>query len=231
MTETKKGIVETLCTVDVSASVKEKNGNKYLPWASCWEVVLSHYPKSYFTVYKQQIVYHDENKEYVLERPWFTSGTGWVEVEVHIVSDDEERVHREIYPILDYKNASIPEDKITIYDVNKSLKRGLVKAVAIASLLGISLFYGEDLPFTSREIEQLVENVKNVAAAKATLSTEAQNKVRELCKKAERKANPTMDEDLISGNYTNIDDIEILTELYTNLLAIRAQKKTKKESD
>ena len=43
----------------------------------------------------------------------------------------------------------------------------------------------------------------------------------ELCKAAEKQANPDMDDDLIVGNYNNIEDVDILTNLKKQLLAVR----------
>lgn len=231
----RKGIFKTLSEYDVSKFVKEKNHNSYLPWASCWEIVRKIYPRSYYVIHKQQIIIKNETREFVMERPWFTDGTGWVEVEVHVIDSDnsgnviEDVSHTEIYPIMDYANKALTEDKITTAEVNKSLKRGLVKAVAEASGLGLHLFYGEDLPRSSKDVEDLQTKVAEVSAKKAKLSAESQKKVAELCKRAEAEANPNLDEDLISGNYRNIEDVEILTNLYANLLAIRTPKKTSKE--
>ena len=71
MSETEKGIVETLSAIDVSEYVKEKNGNKYLPWARCWSIVKSYYPQSdYFDeaedgdVIKNRFNYNDGTGNY-----------------------------------------------------------------------------------------------------------------------------------------------------------------------
>jgi len=230
-TETKTirtGIVETLKNFDISKQTRKKNGNTYLPWANCWEDVKSIYPDSYFVIHKQQITFTESDKTYIVERPWFVAdGTGWVEVEVFVVDKDESgeivemQSHCETYPILDLKNKSVPFDDITTAEVNKSLKRALVKAVAEATLLGINLFYGEDLPTGSREVEELIANISEIVAKKVAISDAAKKKVKELCVKAEREANPDLEDDLITGNYKNIDDADVLTKLQANLMAIR----------
>ena len=63
--------------------------------------------------------------------------------------------------------------------------------------------------------------IKNIATKKCNLSDKAKAKVGELCKSAEREANPDMEDELISGNYNNIEDIDILTKLKKQLLAVR----------
>jgi hypothetical protein len=46
---------------------------------------------------------------------------------------------------MDYKNQSIPVEKITSFDVNKAIQRSLTKAVARHGL-GLYIYAGEDLP-------------------------------------------------------------------------------------
>ena len=69
--------------------------------------------------------------------------------------------------------------------------------------------------------EDLKELIKEVVKAKCKISDKAKEKVAELCKKAEKEANPNTDDELISGNYKIINDVDILENLYTNLLAVR----------
>jgi hypothetical protein len=47
------------------------------------------------------------------------------------------------YPVIDYKNKSIPYDKITSFDVNSAIMRGIVKCFAMFNL-GINI-YGSSL--------------------------------------------------------------------------------------
>ena len=49
----------------------------------------------------------------------------------------------------------------------------------------------------------------------------AKAKVAECCKAAEKEADPSLADDAITGNYKNIEDVEILTNLKKQLLAIR----------
>ena len=46
---------------------------------------------------------------------------------------------------MDYRNASIPIDKVTSFDVNKAIQRSLTKAAARHGL-GLYIYAGEDLP-------------------------------------------------------------------------------------
>lgn len=218
MSETEKGIVETLSAIDVSEYVKEKNGNKYLPWARCWSIVKSYYPQSDYFDEVQEINLGDR----VVPRPWFDDGkTAWVRTTVVIKSDTEEIQHTESYPILDLRNKSMAADSITTADFNKSEKRSLTKAVAVATGLGLHLFYGEDYNEDVTKTMELLEKVDALAKKKAALSDKAKKQVADLCKEAEKKAFPDIPDDEISGNYKNIEDADILTSLERKLMAVR----------
>jgi len=54
----------------------------------------------------------------------------------------------QIHPVLDSKNRPIPEP--TVFDLNTSLQRCLVKAIALHGL-GLYIYAGEDLPTPSEE--------------------------------------------------------------------------------
>lgn len=212
MEETKKkSVFDILSSIDISDYVKEKNGLSYLPWAKAWEIVKRHFPDATYKVYPQIM------DEYGNTRFWHDDGkSGWVVVGVTI--EGEEQI--ENLAIMDYRNQAIPAEKITSVDANKSKQRCLVKACSYHGLAA-NLYYGEELPESVARAEDLKELIKEVVKAKCKISDKAKEKVAELCKKAEKEANPNTDDELISGNYKIINDVDILENLYTNLLAVR----------
>ncbi|MCD8289896.1 MAG: DUF1071 domain-containing protein, partial [Prevotella sp.] len=150
-------------------------------------------------------------------RFWHDDGkTGWVEVFVTING----LTHNEVLPIMDYKNTAIAADKITSSDANKTYKRCLTKALAMHGL-GVYVYMGEDLPEETTKLNELYTKVANLVKSKCALSEKAKTKVGELCYAAEREANPDLEDSLISGNFKNIDDVEILENLEKKLLAVR----------
>jgi len=97
-----------------------------------------------------QVIY--KNKD---DWNYHTDGrTAWVEVGVTI----EGLEHIEHLPVMDYRNQSIPLEKITSMDVNKAIQRCLVKAIARHGL-GLYIYSGEDLPDTTEE-QKLLEAEK-----------------------------------------------------------------------
>lgn len=205
-----KSVFDILNAVDVSTKIKTKNGLSYLSWTSAWAEVKKKYPDATYKIYPQ--IMADGNTRY-----WHDDGrTGWVEVGVTV--NGEEIV--ETLAIMDFKNKSIPADQITSVDANKSLKRCLVKACALHGL-GLYIYEGEDLPEEVSKTIELKEKIKKLVTKKVALSDKAKLKVAELCKAAEKQANPNLENDLISGNYNNIEDVDILTNLEKQLLAVR----------
>lgn len=124
-------VFATLSIIDCSEHIEKKNGLSYLSWAWSWQILKEKYPNSFYTIYENHegLNYHTDGK------------TCWVKTGVTVEGIE----HIEYLPIMDYRNASIPLGKVTSTDVNKSIQRSLTKAAARHGL-GISLYYGEDIP-------------------------------------------------------------------------------------
>lgn len=125
----------TLNAVDVSEHVEQKNRLTYLSWAWAWAELKKRYPNSTYTIYetKDGCFYHTDGK------------TCWVKTGVTLVDGEYSLEHIEYLPVMDFKNASIPVDKVTSFEVNKAIQRSLTKAVARHGL-GLYIYAGEDLP-------------------------------------------------------------------------------------
>ena len=105
-----------LNSVNVSEKIEKKNNLSYLSWAFAWEEVKKRHPDANYTIYenKDGFFYHTDGK------------TAWVKTGVTVNGIE----HIEYLPVMDYRNNSIPLDKITSFDVNKAIQRSLTKAVA-----------------------------------------------------------------------------------------------------
>ena len=206
---------DELSKIDVSEHVRQKNGLNYLSWMWAWQELKKRYPLSYATVY--------ETNEGMLV--WPDPVGGHVKTSVTIVWEGENgelmsHTVTEYLPVMDFKNKAIAFDSIDSMNVNKTVQRSLTKCIARLGL-GSYLFANEDLPEDVAKALELKEHVKSLATKKAALSDAAKAKVAEYCKKAEKKANPDMDDELITGNYNNIEDVEVLAELEKQLMAVR----------
>ena len=200
-----------LVETNVKDDIKSKNNLKYLPWAAAWKEVKKAYPDANFEIVPQRM------DDYGNTRFWHDDGrTGWVEVSVII----EGISHTETLAIMDFKNKSIPADQITSVDANKSMKRCLTKACALHGL-GLFIYLGEDVPEMVTRLNELYDECSELIKKKCKISDEAKDKVASLCKEAEKKASPGFDDEFITGNPKNIDDVEILEDLKRKLRAVR----------
>lgn len=208
MAET-KSVFETLNNIDVSKKVKEKNSLTYLPWSSAWAEVKKLYPDATFEVIPQ-------TDQFGNKRPWHDDGkSGWVEVAVTING----QTLTETLAIMDFKNKAIPADQITSTDANKSYKRCLVKCLAMHGL-GLYIYEGEDVPEETSKLLELRTAIKELVTKKCS-TDKGKAKVGDLCKAAEKEANPLLADDEITGNYMNIDDVDVLEKLKKQLLTVR----------
>lgn len=204
-------VFETLNSTDLSEKSKEKNGLTYLSWASAWAEVKKLFSNAQYTIHPQVM------DEYGNTRFWHDDGsTGWVEVSVTI----NDLTYTEVLAIMDYRNKSIPADQITSVDANKSMKRCLVKALAMHGL-GLYIYQGEELPEEVSKIAELQEEITELAKKKSAISDSTKTKIITLCKAAEKEANPELDDALITGKIANINDLDILEKLNKQLLAVR----------
>lgn len=129
--ETRKSVFEVLNAVNCNEHTEKKNGLTYLSWAWAWAEVKKRYPGATYTIYenKDGLLYHTDGK------------TAWVKTGVTI--EGIELI--EYLPVMNYKNESISLDRLTSFDVNKTVQRSLTKACARHGL-GLYIYAGEDLP-------------------------------------------------------------------------------------
>ena len=108
--------------------------------------------------------------------------------------------HIEYLPIMDYKNNSIPLEKVTSTDVNKAIQRSLTKAVARHGL-GLYIYAGEDLPEVDRTEDVSTQKItkKEATVLKGMLEKKNVN-VEKLCEQYKVASL----EELTATQYANI---------------------------
>lgn len=203
-----------LSAVDVSGHVEKKNGLNYLSWMWAWSELKKLYPLSYSTVHETAeggLVWKDPNGCHVK-----TSITlVWVEDGV-----EHEHTVTEYLPCMDMRNKSIAYDAIDSMQINKTIQRSLTKCIARLGL-GSYLYMKEDLPEEVTAVAEAIDNIRQLVGAKCGLSENAKALVAKYCKEAEAKANTDFTDDMITGDYRNITDIDILTALERKLKTIK----------
>jgi len=130
-----KSVFQTLSEVSVKSKIERKGNLDYLSWANAWSMLKKLYPNA------QRVVYEDPSTGL----NFFTDGrTAYVKVGI-VVKDIE---HIDYLPVMDYRNSAISIEKVTSFEVNKTIQRSTAKAIALHGL-GLSLWSGEDIPVTT----------------------------------------------------------------------------------
>lgn len=159
-----KKTFEVLNGVDVSGHTEKKDNLTYLSWPWAWAEIMKRYPEATYEIVKTEG-----------GLPYVASELGVI-VYTRVTIGD---MTREMWlPVMDHKNRAMKlapyEVKtkygievvpaVTMFDVNKTIMRCLVKNLAMFGL-GLYIFAGEDLP----------EDVKKEAVAQA--AEEARQKI------------------------------------------------------
>jgi hypothetical protein len=121
----------TLYAINVRDKVEKKGGLDYLSWAYAWAELLSNFPDAKRTVYEDPATGWN----------YFSDGrSAWVKVGITVNGIE----HIDYLPIMNHKNYPIDAEKLTSFDVNKTIQRSTAKAIAMHGL-GLALWTGEDL--------------------------------------------------------------------------------------
>lgn len=144
---------EALSALNLNDMCEKRDGLTYLPWSDCFDVLRSVFPSATYRVIK--------NQEGL---PYFADPNTGIMVFTEITIDG---ITSECFlPVMDYKNQAMKlvpytyqawdrtkkayVDKTvaaaTMFDINKTIWRCLVKNIAIATGIGLYIFKGEDVP-------------------------------------------------------------------------------------
>lgn len=154
---------QKLCAVDVREHVEKKGKFSYLSWAWAVQELGKIDPTATWEVIK-----HDN-------LPYLKTELGYfVEVAVTVQGVKKSQIH----PILDHNNR--PHPKPTSFDVNTSIQRALVKAIALHGL-GLYIYAGEDLPPGDDTERKIVEaKITPTAGAKERLTIDQITRIDDL---------------------------------------------------
>lgn len=168
-------IFEKLNNINVNEHTEKKNNLTYLSWAWAWAEFCKVFPTAEYEVYKNEkgLPYvYDENTGYM------------VYVKVRVEEEGKTLEHEMWLPVMDNQNNAMKSapyvkktkykevtvDAATMFDVNKTIMRCLVKCLAMFGL-GLYIYAGEDLPEdesqdTSKSTDEMRAEVKKLMAEK-----------------------------------------------------------------
>lgn len=194
---------EKLCERDVSKYTEKKNGLTYLSWTYAWKEFKKAYPEATYTIT------HWDGKPYL-----FDERLGYM-VETTVSTGDE--THSMWLPVMNSTNKAqkhipyeiktssgkiITVEPATMFDINTTIMRCLVKNIAMFGL-GLYIYAGEDLPELSETTiaeKKAEENAKKASAMKT--------RIKELL----NQIDPAVDTSKFK-DFETIDDLETLTNI------------------
>ena len=149
---------EALSALNLNEFVEKRNDLTYLPWSNAFDVLRSVYPSATYKVIR--------NSDGL---PYFADPNTGIIVFTEVTIDG---ITSECFlPVMDFKNQAMKlepytyqawnsfkkcnEEKsvaaATMFDINKTIWRCLVKNIAIATGIGLYIFKGEDVPERSND--------------------------------------------------------------------------------
>ena len=149
-------IFEQLSSLNVNEFVERKGRFSYLSWAHAVDILRRKDPSATWEVVRFDGL------------PYLQCDCGYfVEVAVTCQGNTFSQIH----PVLDNNNK--PISKPNSFQINTSIQRALVKAIAIASGLGLYIYQGEDLPSGAEDTPQARETL----TAELTLDQQEEQRI------------------------------------------------------
>lgn len=199
-------VISVFLSKNVNDMTEKKNGFTYLSWALAWKEVLETYPTATYRILKNE-----------KGLPYFADETGaicFTEVTIEGIT------HEMWLPVMDGANKAMKKESYTyktkfgeksveaytMFDINKTVMRCLVKNLAMFGL-GLYIYAGEDLPNALEEVK-----IDKVEIKKELTEEEKKEKAIKLIEKLCVKNGLSYDESIFKKM-----DINELTEQY-NLL-------------
>jgi hypothetical protein len=129
-----KSVFEQLSALNLSSKVEKRGQLSYLSWATAWSECKKLFPDMTRVVYESETGMN-----------YFSDGaTAWVKVGVTINGLE----YIDYLPVMNHMNKSIPLASLTSFDVNKTIQRSTVKALALHGL-ALNIYAKEDFPEAS----------------------------------------------------------------------------------
>jgi hypothetical protein len=138
-------VFQTLSAINLNDKTEKKKDLTYLSWTYAWSEVMKHYPDASY-----EVMFFD-GYPYI-----YDPSTGYMVFTKVTIKD---KTHSMWLPVMDGANKSMKSeeytyatkfgnktvDACTMFDINKTIMRCLVKNLAMFGL-GIYIYSGEDLP-------------------------------------------------------------------------------------
>ena len=152
-----------LSKTDVTKHIEKKGKFNYLSWPYAVSEFRKACPNGTW-----EVGFYGEN-----DQPYSQTDSGcFVAVKVWPDTDKPKLSFTQIHPVLNYKNQTVKEPNA--FEINTSIQRCLVKAIALATGIGLHIYAGEDLPEEPAPLKDTtVESAEKRAAYENEADTHA----------------------------------------------------------
>lgn len=143
-----------LYSVNVNEYVEKKNGLSYLTWSYAWAEIMKRYPNASYEIVKfNGLPYvYDEKTGYMVFTKVTIDDVGR-EMWLPVMDGANKAMKAEPYTITNKWGKETNVEAATMFDINKTIMRCLVKNLAMFGL-GLYIYAGEDLPEdTPKQVE------------------------------------------------------------------------------
>jgi len=163
-----------LYQVNVNNYTEEKNGLTYLTWSYAWAEVKKRYPGATYEIekFENNLPYvYDENTGYMVFTKVTIEGLTY-EMWLPVMDSANKTMKSEPYTYDTKFKKGLRVESATMFDINKTIMRCLVKNLAMFGL-GLYIYSGEDLPTQLDEV--VVEKITGTQAQALQKSIENNN--------------------------------------------------------
>jgi hypothetical protein len=151
-----ESIFEKGLKLDVTKHIEKKGRFNYLSWAWAVQELRKLDPKAEWEVREFTSGVLVDGKQYDTDTAPYMKTEAGCFVEVLVVLSDGTK-SQQIHPVLDNNNKTLADPNA--FQINTSIQRCLVKAIALASGIGLHIYAGEDLPPGDEKEEKKVEEM------------------------------------------------------------------------
>lgn len=160
---------EKLLSLNVNDKVEKKNGLSYLSWSYAWDYFMKEYPDATYEIVKfDGKPYYSDNSGAMCYTKVTANGLTH-EMWLPIMDGANNAMKSEVYEY-DTKYGKKTVKPFTMFDVNKTIMRCLVKNLAMFGL-GLYIYSGEDLPEYIPTAEEKIDLLQKIKALISETST------------------------------------------------------------
>ncbi len=160
-----ENVFKELYAINVNEYIEKKNNLSYLSWTYAWAQAKKRFPTLTYKIHlfgEQQLPYvYDENTGYMVFTDVTVDGlthSMWLPV----MDGANKAMKNKPYTYDTRYKKGIIVESATMFDINKTIMRCLVKNLAMFGL-GLYIYSGEDLPEAQEEIKEAKQEKKNIA--------------------------------------------------------------------